>query len=92
MTSRHGILALIERAEGGPFFTYRQVGEAVGRSHDTIRYWVEQGNIDPPTHRMPLGDNGEKAWVWLFTQDDLEVIEAYSYIVHPGRPKNRKAS
>lgn len=87
--NKHGVLSLVSRIEGGPYYTYAQVAERVGKSKDTIIRWVNEGSVPPPTHRVNLGEEG-KSFAWLFTEEDIEIIEAYSYIVRPGRPKKRR--
>lgn len=86
--NEHGILHLVARVDGGPYYTIKQVAERLGKSTDTIRRWVRDEVVPAPSHKMDLGEEG-KSFVWLYTEDDIEVYEAYSTITRPGRPRRR---
>lgn len=86
--NQNGILSMVARVEGGPFYTTKQVADRVGRSRDTIKRWRDEGSIPEPKHKMDLGEEG-KSFVWLYTEEDAEMIEAYATVVRPGRPKRR---
>lgn len=87
--NQHGILHLVSRVDGGPYYTVRQVADRLGKSTDTIRRWAR--TVHAPSHKMDLGVEG-KSFVWLYTEDDIEIYEAYATIVKVGRPKKREAS
>lgn len=76
-----GILSLVARAEGGPFYTTSQVATMVGRSPDTIRRWAKKPEC-APTHRMPLGKG--KAYVKLYTDADISRLKRYALKQHAG--------
>lgn len=88
--NQHGILRLVSRVDGGPYYTIRQVADRLDRSVDTIRRWVNEGSVPAPTHKMDLGEGG-KSFVWLYTEEDIEIYEAYATIVKVGRPRGRSA-
>lgn len=76
-----GILDLVSRAEGGPFYTRKQVADRVGRSIDTIIRW-EKEPMNRPTHKMNLG---EKGFVWLYTEADVSRLTKFADKQRPGR-------
>ena len=85
-----GIIKMVHRVdhEDGPFKTIAEVAEYFERDKDTIRRWGRALNL--PTHKMPLGDGSNpNAFVWLYTESDIEDLEVYSATLNPkgGRPK-----
>lgn len=76
-----GILDLVSRAEGGPYYTTKQVADLVGRSPDTIRRWAR---IQRPSHKMELGDH---SFVWLYTEQDVSRLQKFASEQKPGRKK-----
>ena len=81
------MIARIEH-EDGPFYSYAMVARRVGRSPFTIRRWVTDGIIDHPSHKMPLGNkDGWDQFCWLFTQHEMEEIEAVALAHRRGRPR-----
>ena len=81
MTQVPGIIDLVSRLEGGPFYTRKQVADRVGRSIDTIIRWGKEDPKNHPTHKMPLG----KSFVWLYTEADISVLQAFAEKQRPGR-------
>lgn len=86
--NQKGIMALVARVEGGPYYTITQVAEMIGKSTDTIRRWVKEGSVPAPTNKMNLGEEGN-SFVWLYTKEDVEMMAAYATIVQRGRPRKR---
>lgn len=86
-----GIIKLVHRTDDpdGPFMVISEVAEYFECHSDTIRRWGRALNI--PTHKMLLGDDNlpddERAFVWLYTRDDIQKMEEYSQGLSPGRPK-----
>jgi len=81
MTQVPGIIDLVSRAEGGPFYTRKQVADRVGRSIDTIIRWGKDNPELHPTHKMPLG----KSFVWLYTEADISVLQEFASHQKTGR-------
>lgn len=77
----HGILDLVSRAEGGPFYTRKQVADRVGRSIDTIVRWGKEDIENHPTHKMRLG----KSFVWLYTEADISRLTDFAGKQNHGR-------
>lgn len=77
----HGIIDLVSRAEGGPFYTRKQVADRVGRSIDTVTRWGKKYPKYHPTNKMPLG----KSFVWLYTEADIERLSRFADSQMPGR-------
>jgi phage terminase Nu1 subunit (DNA packaging protein) len=83
----HGIQKLIDRAEGGPYFTRAQVADLLKVSTDTIKRWAENGG-PAPSHKMMTG---EKGFVWLYTERDIERLTDWADEQKPGRPRKETA-
>lgn len=81
-----GIIDLVSRADGGPFYTVSQVAQMIGKSKEQVkRYWQLKPNLKPK-YKMPLGER-EDNFVWLYTDDDVRALRDYASKQHPGRPK-----
>jgi len=63
------------------FWTYAEVAEYLDRKVLTIRRWVLNGLLDPPSRYEYMGDN----LVYLFTLEDVQRFKAYSTVLRPGR-------
>lgn len=84
MPSEEGWQKFVDRKKrGGPYFTVMTVARDVGKSRDTIWRWIEDGWVNHPSVKMPVG-KGER-YIWLFTQEDLDTVRAYAMMVRPGR-------
>lgn len=64
------------------FYTRDMVAQIVGRSRDTIRRWTSEGGKFEPRYNMKVG----KLKVWLFDDEDVEVLKGMAKTVRPGRP------
>jgi hypothetical protein len=86
---RPGILEMVSRVEGGPFYTIKQVSRMIDRDPDTIRRWQKQEENEhlKPGHQMQLGDGTTGQFVWLYTKDDVKRLREHSAKVRPGRPR-----
>jgi hypothetical protein len=85
-----GIEKIVSRAEGGPWFTKNQVAKLLERHPDTIDRWQKEGKVLRPTHRMPLGDEGE-SFVWLYSEDDVRAYQAYASSINPSGGREKRA-
>lgn len=85
-----GIVSMAHRADhpDGPFKTVSEVAEYFERDKDTIRRWGKTLGI--PTHKMELCEPPKPfAFVWLYTEKDIEQMERYMETLNPkgGRPR-----
>jgi len=62
-------------------WTYAEIADFVGRDSFTVRRWVREGLLDPPTKYGYMGDN----LVYLLTYEDVQRFLAYSKKLKPGR-------
>lgn len=83
-----GITKMVHRIDDadGPYKTVGEVAEYFERTRDTVRRWGRITGV--PTHKMVLGDH-PNAFVWLYTEEDIQVLEEYSKDINPkgGRPR-----
>jgi hypothetical protein len=83
---RPGIIDMVSRVAGGPFYTIKQVSTMIGKDPDSIRRWQKANEDLRPTHQMPLGeDKGQ--YVWLYTEADVKRLREFSATLRPGRPR-----
>lgn len=87
---RPGILEMISRIEGGPYYAISQVAKMIGRDPDTIRRWQRAKEELRPTNKMELGDGSTDQFVWLYTQQDVRNLRNYSATVKVGRPRKEE--
>lgn len=66
---------------GEELWTYAEIADYVQRDAFTVRRWVREGLLDPPTKYGYMGDN----LVYLFTFEDVQRFLAYSKMLKPGR-------
>lgn len=85
---RPGIIDMVSRIPGGPYYTISQVATMVGRDPDTIRRWQKANAALKPTHQMPLGeDQSTGQYVWLYTDADVRRLREYAATLRVGRPR-----
>ena len=82
-----GILDMVSRVEGGPYFTISQMATMLGKDADTIRRWAKNNESLKPTHKMDLGDGSKGSFVWLYTEEDVQRYREHAKTVKVGRPR-----
>jgi len=82
-----GIIDMVSRVAGGPFYTIKQVSVKIDKDPDTIRRWQRANPELRPTHQMPLGEEGSGQFVWLYTDADVKALLAYGATLRVGRPR-----
>lgn len=85
--SDSGIVKLVSKAEKGKYKTISQVAGDIGRSVSTIKAAIRSGKVEGPTHRMSLGDGTTGAFVWLYTEKDIDRLHEHFASVEWGRPR-----
>lgn len=81
-----GIVRMVSRIEGGPYYTISQVADQLGRDITTIRRWIKRNPSLHPTHKMTLGDGTKGQFVWLYTYEDISRMQDYVSTLRVGRP------
>jgi len=80
-----GIINLVAQVDSGKYKTIKQVAEIVQRDPSTVRHAIRAGKIktrsgedyEGATHKMLLGDGEKGAFVWLYTDEDIETLKAH---------------
>lgn len=88
---RPGIIDMVSRIPGGPYYTIKQVSVKIGRDPDTIRRWQKANPELKPTHQMPLGeDPSTEQFVWLYTDADVRKLREFAATLRVGRPRKEE--
>ena len=93
-----GIINLVAKVDSGKYKTIKQVADIVSRDPSTIRHAIRDRRIkdaagddyEGATHKMPLGDGSGKSFVWLYTDEDIEILKAHFVRITVHSPKRKK--
>ena len=87
---RPGIIDMVSRVAGGPFYTIKQVSTMIGKDVDSIRRWQKAHENLRPSHKMELGDGTTGQFVWLYNDADVRKLREFSATLRPGRPRKQE--